>query len=317
MRVGPPTADRRPPKGESSVASRALLVLVLVYLGLVLVLPLVTIFSQAFGKGAGAVWKAIADPDAIAALRLTLMAASCAVVLNTVFGVAVAWLVTRFDFPGRRLLITILDVPLMISPVISGMLFVLLFGSRGFFAPLAAKLGLQIIFATPGIVLVTTFVTLPYVARELIAFMQTEGSESEQAAVSLGARGWTTFRRITLPSIRWSLLYGIVLCAARAVGEFGAVSVVSGHIRGLTNTATLHIEVLYDEYQTQQAFAVASLLTLIALFAVVAKRILVSLDRERVAAGPPTADRRPPAHPTGTLRRTADGGRRSGREVAP
>ena len=309
MKVRPQTADRRPQKA-TSIASRALLVLVLSYLGLVLVLPLVTIFWQAFGNGAGAVWKAISDPDAIAALRLTLVAASCAVVLNTLFGLAIAWLVTRFEFPGRRLLITILDVPLMISPVISGMLFILLFGSRGVFAPIVTKLGLQIIFATPGIVLVTTFVTLPYVARELIAFMQTEGSESEQAAVSLGARGWTTFRRITLPSIRWSLLYGVVLCAARAVGEFGAVSVVSGHIRGLTNTATLHIEVLYDEYQTQQAFAVAALLTLIALFAVVAKRFLASRDFERAAA-------LPQSHPPGSHLRSPVRGLRSGREVAP
>jgi sulfate/thiosulfate transport system permease protein len=304
MSVRPQTADRRPPRSESLGASRALLAVVLVYLGLMLVLPLATIFLQAFGKGLGPVWRAITDPDAIAALRLTAVAASCAVAINTVFGLAVAWLVTRFDFPGRRLIVTVLDVPLMISPVIAGMLFVLLFGSRGIFAPLLARLGLQVLFATPGIILVTVFVTLPYVARELIAFMQTEGSESEQAAVSLGARGWMTFRRITLPSIRWSLLYGIVLCAARAVGEFGAVSVVSGHIRGLTNTATLHIEVLYDEYQTQEAFAVAALLTVIALFAVIAKRLLASHDFERAVSGPQTADRRP-------LKRFSIGGRRS------
>jgi sulfate/thiosulfate transport system permease protein len=257
-----------------SSASRALIAVVLVYAGIVLVLPLVTIFARAFGDGLPAVWRAIADPDAIAALRLTVLAAAIAVTVNTVFGLAVAWLVTRFDFPGRQLLITILDVPLLMSPVISGTLFVLLFGASGIFAPLLANLGLRIIFATPGIVLVTTFVTMPYVARELIAFMQAEGSESEQAAVSLGARGWMIFRRVTLPSIRWSLLYGVVLCAARAVGEFGAVSVVSGHIRGLTNTATLHVEVLYDEYRTQQAFAVAALLTTVALLAVIAKRFL-------------------------------------------
>jgi sulfate/thiosulfate transport system permease protein len=261
-------------RDHGSYASRALIAVVLVYAGIVLVLPLVTIFARAFGDGLPAVWRAIADPDAIAALRLTVLAAAIAVAVNTVFGLAVAWLVTRFDFPGRRLLITILDVPLLMSPVISGTLFVLLFGSSGIFAPLLAKLGLRIIFATPGIVLVTTFVTMPYVARELIAFMQAEGSESEQAAVSLGARGWMIFRRVTLPSIRWSLLYGVVLCAARAVGEFGAVSVVSGHIRGLTNTATLHVEVLYDEYRTQQAFAVAALLTTVALLAVIAKRFL-------------------------------------------
>lgn len=265
-------------RDHGSYASRALIAVVLVYAGIVLVLPLVTIFARAFGDGLPAVWRAIADPDAIAALRLTVLAAAIAVTVNTVFGLAVAWLVTRFDFPGRRLLITILDIPLLMSPVIAGTLFVLLFGASGIFAPLLAKLGLRIIFATPGIVLVTTFVTMPYVARELIAFMQAEGSESEQAAVSLGARGWMIFRRVTLPSIRWSLLYGVVLCAARAVGEFGAVSVVSGHIRGLTNTATLHVEVLYDEYQTQQAFAVAALLTTVALIAVIAKRFLAARE---------------------------------------
>ncbi len=286
--IAPKNGGQPPSKApRAGSRSRALLLIVLAYVGLVLVLPLITIFANAFGNGISEVWRAITEPDAMAALRLTLIAAMSAVVLNTVFGMAVAWLVTRFDFPGRKVLITLLDVPLMISPVIAGMLFVLLFGSRGIFAPVVEKLGLQVIFATPGIVLVTTFVTLPYVARELIAYMQTEGSEGELAAVSLGARGWTTFRRITLPSIKWSLLYGIVLCSARAVGEFGAVSVVSGHIRGLTNTATLHIEALYDEYQTQQAFAVASLLTVVAIMAVVAKKLLAMRDgvTRRQAAG--------------------------------
>ena len=257
--------------------------IVVLYLGVVLLLPLATILTRAFGNGLAPAWKAVTDPDALAAIRLTLIAAGCAVVVNTIFGLAIAWLVTRFEFPGRRLLLSILDVPLMVSPVVSGMLFVLLLGTRGIFGPLLDRLGLQIIFATPGIVLVTIFVTLPYVARELIPFMQTEGAESEVAAVSLGARGWTTFRRITLPAIRWSLLYGVVLCAARAIGEFGAVSVVSGHIRGVTNTATLHVEVLYDEYRTQEAFAVAAALTLLAFFAVIARKLLSARSAEEGA----------------------------------
>lgn len=259
----------------SARAVRLLLIgLVWIYLGAMLLVPVAAIFAGAFRDGIGAYVRAIREPDAVAAMRLTAEAAAIAVVANTIFGLAAAWAIARFRFPGRAALLVLLDVPLMVSPVVSGMLFVLLFGARGFFAPLLERFGLRVIFATPGIVLATMFVTLPYVARELIAFMETEGHEEEDAAVSLGAGGLQLFLRITLPTIRWSLLYGVILCSARAVGEFGAVSVVSGHIRGVTDTMTLHVEILFNEYRTQAAFAVASLLTTVGIAATVAKHFL-------------------------------------------
>jgi sulfate transport system permease protein len=224
---------------------------------------------------------AISGADAVAAILLTLKATAIAVAANTIFGLAAAWAVTRFRFVGRRALLVLLDLPLMISPVVSGMLFVLLFGTRGVFGPALERIGLRVIFDTPGIVLATLFVTLPYVARELIAFMEAEGHEEEYAALSLGASGRQLFLRITLPTIRWSLLYGVILCGARAVGEFGAVSVVSGHVRGVTNTVTLHVEILYNEYQFTAAFAVASLLTVIGLIATSAKYLLARHTGER------------------------------------
>jgi sulfate transport system permease protein len=248
------------------------------YVSLFLFIPLGFIFWKAFQNGIPAYFAAIAESDAIAAIKLTLLATAIAVPLNILFGIAAAWAITRFEFPGKTLLITAIDLPLSMSPVISGMLFILLFGMSGIFGPLLGALGVDIVFAVPGIVLATTFVTMPYIARELVGFMQTEGREEEEAAVSLGAPGWATFFRITLPSIKWSLLYGIVLCAARSVGEFGAVSVVSGHIRGVTNTLTLHVEILYNEYRFADAFAVASLLTVIALIAVAAK---ATIERKR------------------------------------
>jgi sulfate transport system permease protein len=244
------------------------------YVGLIVVVPLAFVFAQAFGSGLEAYVRAVTRPDTLAALRLTLVATLIAVPLNVVFGVAVAWAITRFRFHGKTALVTLIDLPLSVSPVIAGMSFVLLFGAQGLFGPWLIGHGAKVIFALPGIVLATTFVTLPMVARELIPFMKAQGADEEEAALVLGARGFTTFLRITLPKAKWGILYGVVLCAARAAGEFGAVSVVSGHIRGATNTLPLHVEVLYDEYDFSGAFAVASILTLLSIAALIAKRLL-------------------------------------------
>ena len=214
---------------------------------------------------------ALVDPDALAAVRLTLLVAAISVPLNLVFGIAAAWAITRFDFRGKQTLITVIDLPFSVSPVVAGLVFVLLFGRSGWFGPGLEAHDLKIIFAVPGIVLATVFVTLPFVARELIPLMQAQGRDEELAALTLGASGWQIFRRVTLPNIKWALLYGVILCNARAMGEFGAVSVVSGHIRGMTNTMALQVEILYNEYQFQAAFAVASLLTLLALFTIALK----------------------------------------------
>ena len=243
------------------------------YLALFLVLPLIVIFVEAFSKGYGVFIEALTEPDARAALYLTLITAAVAVGLNISFGVAAAWLVTKFKFRGRSILVSLIDIPLAVSPVIAGMAFVLLYGSRGILAPWINDYGLKIIFAPPGIALATTFVTAPFIARELIPLMLEQGTSEEEAALTLGASGWKTFLHVTLPNIKWGLLYGLVLCNARAMGEFGAVSVVSGHIRGLTNTLPLHIEILYNEYRFAAGFAVASLLTLLALVTLVTKRI--------------------------------------------
>ena len=244
------------------------------FLGLFLVLPLATVFLQAFSKGLSAFADAIADPDALAAIRLTLLVAAISVPVNAVFGVAAAWAVAKFDFRGKSLLITAIDLPFAVSPVVSGLIFVLLFGAQGFLGPWLQERGIHVIFAIPGIVIATTFITFPFVARELIPLMEEQGSDEEEAAISLGASGWQTFRRVTLPNISLGLLYGIVLLNARAMGEFGAVSVVSGHVRGLTNTMPLHVEILYNEYQGAAAFAVASLLALLAVVTLVGKRVL-------------------------------------------
>ncbi|WP_310582771.1 sulfate ABC transporter permease subunit CysW [Deinococcus sp.] len=248
--------------------------LTLTVVGLFLVLPLISVFAAGLGKGLGQYVKAIAAPDAVSAILLTLLTVLIAVPLNTVFGVAAAWAVTKFRFPGRGLLLTLIDLPLAVSPVISGLIYVLLFGRQGYFGPWLQAHDLKIIFAPPGIVLATTFVTFAYVARELIPVMQAQGKDDEEAALTLGATGWQTFMRITLPNIRWALLYGVIMCNARAMGEFGAVSVVSGHIRGLTNTMPLHIEILYNEYNTTAAFAVASLLALMALLTLGVKALM-------------------------------------------
>lgn len=257
--------------GEPFIARWALIGVALTFLGLCLFLPLVAIFVQAFAAGAGAWWRAVSEREAVSAFSLTLLAAGVAVPLNLTFGVAAAWAVTRFTFPGRQLLITLIDLPFAVSPVVSGLVFVLLFGMQGFFGPWLAEHDIRIIFAVPGILLATLFVSVPFVARELIPLMQEQGSEEEQAAISLGAGGWQTFFRITIPKIKWGLLYGVVLLNARAIGEFGAVSVVSGHVRGETNTAPLHVEILYNEYNFAAAFSVASVLALFALVTIAGK----------------------------------------------
>jgi sulfate transport system permease protein len=263
-----PVAPRPIPRAateDSPWVRRLLIGGALLFLGLFLVLPLATVFIEAFSKGLGVYWAAITEPTARAAIWLTLLVAGISVPVNAVFGVAAAWAIAKFDFPGKALLITAIDLPFAVSPVVSGLIFVLLFGAQGLLGPWLQAHDVKIIFAVPGIVLATMFITFPFVARELIPLMQEQGTEDEQAAVSLGADGWQTFRRVTLPNIRLGLLYGIVLLNARAMGEFGAVSVVSGHIRGLTNTMPLHVEILYNEYQGAAAFAVASLLALLAI----------------------------------------------------
>jgi len=244
------------------------------FLGLFLVVPLAAIFVEALARGFGPYAEAVVEPDALAAIRLTLIVAAISVPLNLVFGIAAAWSITKFDFPGKSILITFIDLPFSVSPVVSGLIYVLLFGAQGWFGPWLAEHDVQIIFAVPGIVLATVFITFPFVARELIPLMAEQGREDEEAALSLGASGWQTFWHVTLPNIRWGLLYGVLLCNARAMGEFGAVSVVSGHIRGQTNTMPLHVEILYNEYNFVAAFAVASLLALLAILTLVLKSAL-------------------------------------------
>jgi sulfate transport system permease protein len=246
----------------------------LTFLAVFLVLPIVAVFVHAFEKGVEVYFASLVEPTTRAAVRLTLLTAAIAVPLNLLFGLAAAWLISRFQFWGRNTLLTLIDLPLAVSPVIAGMVFVLLYGAQGWFAPLLSALGLKVIFAVPGIVLATTFVTVPFVARELIPLMQDQGSTEEEAALTLGASGWQTFLFVTLPNIKWGLLYGLILCNSRAMGEFGAVSVVSGHIRGLTNTIPLQVEVLYNEYNFAAAFAVASLLAALALVTLVAKSVI-------------------------------------------
>lgn len=252
----------------------ALIALALAFLGLFLLVPLGVVFYEAFHKGWKLYLESVRDADALAAIKLTLLTAAIVVPLNTLFGIAAAWAIAKFRFKGKSLLVTLIDLPFAVSPVISGLIFVLLFGAKGYFGPWLAHHNFKILFAVPGIVLATAFVTFPFVARELIAFMQAQGSEEEEAATVLGASGWQTFFRVTLPSIKWGLLYGIILCNARAMGEFGAVSVVSGHIRGETNTIPLQVEILYNEYSFTAAFAVSSLLTFLALVTLVIKKIV-------------------------------------------
>ena len=242
-----------------------LIAIALVFIAIFLVLPLAAVFAEALRKGLGAYWLALLEPDAWAAIRLTLLTAVVAVPLNLVYGVAAAWTIAKYEFRGKSFLTTLIDLPFSVSPIVAGLIYVLVFGAQGWFGPWLAEKNIKIIFAVPGIILATIFVTFPFIARELIPLMQSQGSEEEQAAIVLGASGWQTFWRVTLPNIKWGLIYGVILCNARAMGEFGAVSVVSGHIRGQTNTMPLHVEILYNEYQSVAAFAVASLLALLAL----------------------------------------------------
>jgi len=245
-----------------------------VFIALFLVLPLAVVFSEALATGLGPVWTAITDTDSLAAIRLSLLAAAIAVPLNTVFGIAASWAIVKFDFPGKAFLVTLIDLPFSVSPVVAGLIYVLVFGRQGWFGTWLTDHDIHILFALPGIVLATIFVTFPFVARELIPLMSDQGREEEEAALSLGASGFATFWRVTLPNIKWGLLYGVLLCNARALGEFGAVSVVSGHIRGQTNTMPLHVELLYNNYDYVGAFSVAALLALLALLTLALKSFL-------------------------------------------
>jgi sulfate/thiosulfate transport system permease protein len=274
----------RSPQAVRGLGAISLSLAAIAWLCLIILLPLVTVLFEAIKAGLGPYIAAITHPDAIAALQLTLLVAAISVPLNAVFGIAAAWAVTRFDFSGKGLLLSILDLPFTISPVISGLVWILLFGANGWFGAWLLDRDIKIIFALPGLVLATVLVTLPFVARELIPLMQDQGTDEEIAAVTLGASGWSLFFRVTLPNIKWALLYGVLLCTARAMGEFGAVSVVSGHIRGLTNTLPLHIEVLYNEYESIAAFASASLLAGLALVTLVLKSLLEWRYADELAA---------------------------------
>jgi len=258
---------------ETAWVRRTLIGLALAFLFLFLVLPLAAVATEALRKGWGAYAEALKEPDAWSAIRLTLITAAIAVPLNLVFGIAAAWCIAKYEFRGKAFLTTLVDLPFSVSPVVAGLIYVLVFGAQGWFGPWLAEHDIKIVFAVPGIVLATIFVTFPFIARELIPLMQAQGNEEEQAAIVLGATGWQTFRRVTLPNIKWGLIYGVILCNARAMGEFGAVSVVSGHIRGQTNTMPLHVEILYNEYQSVAAFAVASLLALLALVTLAIKSL--------------------------------------------
>ena len=265
---------RRVRTTESPAIRWLLTALALGFMGLFLVLPLAAVFVEALKAGWTAYWAALKEPDALSAIRLTLLTAAIAVPLNLVFGVAAAWCIAKFEFKGKAFLTTLIDLPFSVSPVVAGLIYVLVFGAQGWLGPWLAEHDIKIIFAVPGIVLATVFVTFPFIARELIPLMQAQGSDEEQAAQVLGAGGWQTFWHVTLPNIKWGLIYGVILCNARAMGEFGAVSVVSGHIRGQTNTMPLHVEVLYNEYQGQAAFAVASLLALLAIVTLIVKTVV-------------------------------------------
>ena len=264
---------RRAARAEAAWVRWALLTLALTFVFLFLLLPLAAVFVEAFRKGLDGYVSALAEPEALSAIGLTLLVAVVAVPCNLVFGVSAAWAIAKFEFPGKSALTTLIDLPFSVSPVVAGLVYVLMFGAHGWFGPWLMAHDIKIIFALPGMVLATTFVTFPFVARELLPLMQSQGTDEEQASVVLGASGWQTFWYVTLPNIRWALLYGVILCNARAMGEFGAVSVVSGHIRGQTNTMPLHIEILYNEYQSVAAFAVATLLTLLALVTLLVKSL--------------------------------------------
>jgi len=271
-----------------------LISLALTFVALFLLLPLAAVFTEALRKGLPAALEALREPDAWSAIRLTLLTAAVAVPLNLVFGVAAAWAIAKYEFKGKAFLTTLVDLPFSVSPVVAGLIYVLMFGAQGWIGPWLAQHDIRIVFAVPGIILATVFVTFPFIARELIPLMQAQGTDEEQAAIVLGASGWQTFWHVTLPNIKWGLVYGVILCNARAMGEFGAVSVVSGHIRGQTNTLPLHVEILYNEYQSVAAFAVASLLALLALLTLLIKSVVAwRFERDQKAA-----DQLPPERPT-------------------
>jgi sulfate transport system permease protein len=281
-----PRKIRRAQSGttEAPWVRYTLITVALTFVLLFLVLPLAAVFTEALRKGFGAYVDGLREPDAWSAIRLTLIVAVIAVPLNLVFGVAAAWAIAKFEFPGKAILTTFVDLPFSVSPVVAGLMYVLVFGAQGWFGPWLAAHDIKIIFAVPGIVLATIFVTFPFIARELIPLMQAQGNDEEQAAIVLGATGWQTFWHVTLPNIKWGLLYGVILCNARAMGEFGAVSVVSGHIRGQTNTIPLHVEILYNEYQSVAAFAAASLLAILALVTLVIKSVVEWRNEQELKA---------------------------------
>ena len=289
------TAAARAGTTESPWVRYTLITVALVFVLLFLVLPLAAVFTEALRKGFGAYLAALKEPDAWSAIQLTLIAAAIAVPLNLVFGVSAAWAIAKYEFRGKSFLTTLVDLPFSVSPVVAGLMYVLVFGAQGWFGPWLAANDIKVIFAVPGIVLATVFVTFPFIARELIPLMQAQGSEEEQAAIVLGATGWQTFWHVTLPNIKWGLLYGVILTNARAMGEFGAVSVVSGHIRGQTNTLPLHVEILYNEYQSVAAFAVASLLALLALVTLLIKSVAEWRAEQELKAAAELPPERPPA----------------------
>ena len=278
---------------ESAAVRRVLIGVALVFVLLFLVLPLAAVFTEALRKGLGTYLEALKEPDAWSAIQLTLIAAAISVPLNLVFGVAAAWAIAKYEFWGKSFLTTLVDLPFSVSPVVAGLMYVLVFGAQGWFGPWLAAHDIKIIFAVPGIVLATVFVTFPFIARELIPLMQAQGNDEEQAAIVLGATGWQTFWYVTLPNIKWGLIYGVILCNARAMGEFGAVSVVSGHIRGQTNTLPLHVEILYNEYQSVAAFAVASLLAILALVTLAIKSVAEWRQDAALKAASETLPERP------------------------
>ena len=285
---------------EAAWVRRTLIGVALVFMFLFLVLPLAAVFTEALRKGLDAYLEALRDPDAWSAIRLTFFTALVAVPLNLVFGVAAAWAVAKYEFRGKSFLTTLIDLPFSVSPVVAGLIYVLVFGAQGWLGPWLAEHDIKIVFAVPGIILATIFVTFPFIARELIPLMQAQGNDEEQAAIVLGATGWQTFWYVTLPNIKWGLIYGVILCNARAMGEFGAVSVVSGHIRGQTNTMPLHVEILYNEYQSVAAFAVASLLALLALVTLVIKSVAEwKMEREMKALAELPPERPTPLTPLG------------------
>jgi sulfate transport system permease protein len=284
LALATPPARLRAPTTEAGPVKAILIAVAVGFLGLFLAFPLLVVFVEALRGGIGAYLASLTEPEALAAIRLTLLIAAIAVPANLVFGIAAAWAIAKFKFPGRTFLITLIDLPFSVSPVIAGLIYVILFGAQGYLGPWLQGHGIQIVFAVPGIVLATIFVTFPFVARELIPLMQEQGTQDEEAAISLGASGWQTFLRVTLPNVKWGLMYGVLLCNARAMGEFGAVSVVSGHIRGMTNTMPLHVEILYNEYNWIAAFAIASLLALLALITLILKSLLEWRYGEELAA---------------------------------